>query len=323
LLIHSIYFAFIKLGVLTCYFDFVTTLYSILIVCIISAYLYKLALFPFHFILPYVYSGISLATIGLLNVGVKLPIGLHLFYLWNIHFVHPLWVNVTSSFLIFSWLLSVVVVCMVALTQGSLKRFMGYASINQMCFMVLVLSCTSFIVLSASILYLLIYIWSLLLFSTILLRANIPSKYLTYLVFGDDVDKSLLALVIFSMAGLPPFIVFISKYFIWLSLMDNFLFSYTSSTVSLYGIFVLLTMLVTMVTSIISTFYYLRFIKIMWFMPSRRVLHTRPFRDAVYAHGPMASLVCFTLLAWPLFIGRLADFCHSLNFYSCGSTIFH
>jgi len=59
LLIHSIDFAFIKLGVLTGDFDFVTTLYSILIVCIISAYLYKLALFPFHFILPDVYSGIS------------------------------------------------------------------------------------------------------------------------------------------------------------------------------------------------------------------------------------------------------------------------
>lgn len=59
LLIHSIDFAFIKLGVLTGDFDFVTTLYAILIVCIVSAYLYKLALFPFHFILPDVYSGIS------------------------------------------------------------------------------------------------------------------------------------------------------------------------------------------------------------------------------------------------------------------------
>jgi len=57
--IHSIDFTYIKLGILTGDLNFITTLYAVLLVCILSAYLYKLALFPFHLVLPDVYQGIS------------------------------------------------------------------------------------------------------------------------------------------------------------------------------------------------------------------------------------------------------------------------
>ena len=116
--------------------------------------------------------------------------------------------------MLLSGLISVVIGCIGALTQGSLKRFMGYASINQMGFMILGLSCNNYIGLQASMFYLITYIWSLLVFSIILTRENSEGWYLIDLVFGDNMNKSLLTLVIFSMGGLPPLIGFISKYFI-------------------------------------------------------------------------------------------------------------
>jgi NADH-quinone oxidoreductase subunit N len=307
LCIGSIDFTFIQFGVVTGDFEFVTTLYSILTVCIISAYLYKLALFPFHFILPDVYQGVSWAVIGLLNLGVKLPIGLHFFYFWNVHFIHPLWVERTSLILLMSGLASVVIGCIGALTQGSLKRFMGYASINQMGFMIMGLGCTNYIGLQASLFYLIVYIWSLLTFSIILNRETANIVYLIDLVFGTDVHKSLLTLIIFSMGGVPPFIGFVSKYFIWLSLIEEITNCYVDC-LTLYNLILILVVLITMVTSVISTFYYLRFIKIMWFTPTRRTLCTRDVRDLVYIHWPIVSFVLFSLLGWPLLVSRLAFF---------------
>ena len=316
--IHSIDFTYIKLGVLTGDLNFITTLYAVLLVCILSAYLYKLALFPFHLVLPDVYQGISWATIGLLNIGVKLPIGFHLFYFWNLHFIHPVWVERTSMLLLLSGLISVIIGCIGALTQGSLKRFMGYASINQMGFMILGLGCNNYIGLQASMFYLITYIWSLLVFSIALTRENSENWYLIDLVFGDNVSKSLLTLVIFSMGGLPPLVGFISKYFIWVSLTDELMSSYNNYW-TLYAAIIVAILVVTMVTSVISTFYYLRFIKIMWFTPTRRYFQTRDFREVVYAHGWITILVVFPLLGWPLFIYYIGRFCNYWSFVCCFS----
>lgn len=302
--IHSIDFMFIHFGIITGDFDFITTLYAILTICIVSAYLYKLALFPFHFILPDIYQGISWAVIGLLNIGVKLPIGLHFFYFWNIHFIHPVWIERTSLILLISGLFSVIVGCIGALTQGSLKRFMGYASINQMGFMIIGLGCTNYIGLQASLFYLIVYIWSLLIFSIILHREIANITYLIDLIFGTSVNKSLLTLVIFSMGGLPPFIGFISKYFIWLSLIEEINNTY-SSYLTIYNLILIFIVFITMITSVISTFYYLRFIKIMWFVPTRRILQTREVRDLVYENWVVVLFVTFSLLGWPLFLSPL------------------
>jgi NADH-quinone oxidoreductase subunit N len=101
-----------------------------------------------------------------------------------------------------------------ALTQLSLYRIMGYASINQMGFMVIGLGCNNFLGVQASLLYLIIYLFSLVLFIFLVENMKTTAKYLTDLSVGTDIEKSLLTLVIFSMAGLPPFVGFVSKYVI-------------------------------------------------------------------------------------------------------------
>jgi NADH-quinone oxidoreductase subunit N len=57
--LHNVDFVFLKLGMLTGDFDFINLFYAAAFVCITSAYLYKLALFPFHLVLPDIYQGIS------------------------------------------------------------------------------------------------------------------------------------------------------------------------------------------------------------------------------------------------------------------------
>jgi NADH-quinone oxidoreductase subunit N len=166
--------------------------------------------------------------------------------------------------------------------------------------------------------YLITYIWSLLVFSIALTRENSENWYLIDLVFGDNVSKSLLTLVIFSMGGLPPLVGFISKYFIWVSLTDELMSSYNNYW-TLYAAIIVTILIVTMITSVISTFYYLRFIKIMWFTPTRRYFQTRDFREAVYAHGWITILVVFPLLGWPLFIHCIGRFFNYWSFVCCFS----
>lgn len=48
---------------------------------ILSALIYKLSLFPFHFTLPDVYTGSNWSTIAVINVGVKFAVVLFLFKL--------------------------------------------------------------------------------------------------------------------------------------------------------------------------------------------------------------------------------------------------
>jgi NADH-quinone oxidoreductase subunit N len=145
-----------------------------------------------------------------------------------------------------------------ALKQVRIKRFLAYTSVSQVGFIFLGISSGNVLGLSASLMYLILYIVMNLLFFTIFLNIEhvILKKHIVYLsdlyglsCYTNEIGKHL-ALTILSMAGLPPLGGFIGKLFLYFAIIEAHLD------------FILL---VSLLISLISTFYYLNFLRYLFF----------------------------------------------------------
>jgi NADH-quinone oxidoreductase subunit N len=146
-----------------------------------------------------------------------------------------------------------------ALVEKRIRKFLAYSSINQMGFLLMGITCCAVQTTEAAIIFLLIYvITNLGLFIILLNTYNIATnRQLVYLSdFHYFAKNNLLsysvvvAVLLFSMAGIPPLAGFFGKYFLLLTTFEQKYYSLV-----LIGLF----------TSVISTFYYLRIIKWLWF----------------------------------------------------------
>jgi NADH-quinone oxidoreductase subunit N len=141
-----------------------------------------------------------------------------------------------------------------ALVEKRLRKFFAYSSINQMGFLLMGLVGGVVQTIEASIIFLIIYIVTnlvlfIILLNTADLRTQRPLVYLSDLksfAKSNTLYTVSFAILIFSMAGIPPLAGFFGKYFLFLSVFEQ----------KYYSIVV-----VGMISSVISTFYYLRIIK--------------------------------------------------------------
>ena len=145
-----------------------------------------------------------------------------------------------------------------ALKQVRIKRFLAYTSISQVGFILLGITSGNLLGLFASLMYLILYLITSCLFFGIFLNINhiILKKNIIYLsdlygifYYNNEIGKHL-SLTIFSMAGLPPLGGFFGKLFLYYAVIEARLD------------FVLFTILLI---SIISTYYYLNFIRYILF----------------------------------------------------------
>ena len=145
-----------------------------------------------------------------------------------------------------------------AIKQLRIKRFIAYTSINQVGFIFLGLASCNLTGLTASIVYLMLYAIMSIGFFTILLNTEhiITKKNMVYLSdlycysFYNFKSSQHLILIILSMAGLPPLGGFIGKLFLYFSVMEarlDYLVAFS------------------LVLSIISVYYYLNFVRHVWF----------------------------------------------------------
>jgi NADH-quinone oxidoreductase subunit N len=142
-----------------------------------------------------------------------------------------------------------------ALVEKHIRKFLAYSSINQMGFILSGIVCGSVQTTEAAIIFLIIYVVTNLgLFIILLNTSNIKTnRQLLYLSDFHYFAKSNLllysiaiAIILFSMAGIPPLAGFFGKYFLFLTIFDQKYYSLV-----IVGLF----------TSMISTFYYLKIIK--------------------------------------------------------------
>jgi NADH-quinone oxidoreductase subunit N len=241
--------------------------------------LFKLGVAPFHFWLPDVYQGAPLpiaAFFGLLP-KIALIVVLIRFY-WYV-FGTVLFENPNAfgyygfdlfnfgffklqSLLFVCALISIVIASFLGLVQHHLKRFYAYSSIANTGFVVLALAIGSLTSLQSTIFYFFIYVFLSLTFLAIIFafRAESANRFFK-LVHLSDLNSPILGVFFsfcsFSLAGIPPFLGFFSKFYVYIALLE-----------SKYYFTVIFVGLLT----ILSTFYYIRLISILFFLPSLRRL---------------------------------------------------
>jgi NADH-quinone oxidoreductase subunit N len=191
-----------------------------------------------------------------------------------------------------------------ALKQVRIKRFLAYTSISQVGFILLGVSSGNILGLSASLMYLIIYILMNLLFFTIFLNTEhvILKKNIVYLsdLYGlsnctNETGKHL-ALTILSMAGLPPLGGFIGKLFLYFAIIEAHLD------------FVLI---LSLLISLVSTYYYLNFVRYLFF--------EKHSEAKLYYYVKKSSLtfllrICsFILLTFAFFLPKYIDFFFKLS----------
>jgi proton-translocating NADH-quinone oxidoreductase chain N len=231
--------------------------------CLVVVFLFKIGSAPFHFWMPDVYEGAPLASTIIFSILPKCAI---FFLFLKLLAITDQFIEI-KYILIFSGILSTLVGSFFALRQKRVKRFVIYSSIAQMGFLISACSINSLDSITSIYFFLFIYILtSFLLWSFISLTFNFnneilsfnknnlnASMFLTSLSSFFNINKAWafsILIVFFSFAGIPPLVGFFAKVFIFFSLI-NYDYIYSS--------------LILLIISIISVFYYIRIIKIIFF----------------------------------------------------------
>jgi NADH-quinone oxidoreductase subunit N len=223
----------------------------IAIIFILIGLLFKLAAAPFHNWAPDVYEGSpTMITVYIATVP-KLAI---LYLLINlITIFSPIYPQLSTVISVVI-ALSLIVGCIGGVIQSKVKRLLAYSAINHIGFILLGLLSLDVFGIQSSLIYMVNYIiLSVMFFSIILISFNSSNIYLTQLVGLSRLNPILgitLALGLLSVAGIPPLSGFYAKFIILQSAVNNQ--------------FYLLTFLAVL-TSIVSTFHYLRIIQFVYF----------------------------------------------------------
>jgi len=232
------------------------------IIMMIAGFGFKMAAVPFQMWVPDVYEGAPTTVTAFLSVGSKaagFALVLRVFYT---AFGLPGWFSANWA-MIFAALsiLSMIVGNVAAIPQTNIKRLLGYSSIAQAGYLMVGLatlgaaSSTSLQGQSGIMFFLASYaLTNLGAFVAIIIITGKTGSDLISDFAGMGKRAPVLALALtlalISLIGMPPASGFMAKFFIFSSAADNGL---------------LWLVIIAAINSVISAFYYLRVVKVMWF----------------------------------------------------------
>lgn len=222
---------------------------------------FKIGSVPFHNWLPDVYEGASDNVTAFFAIVPKIAlIGIILRLFFDIfHDISEFF----ESILYVTSLLSISFGSLISLQQKKFKRLMAYSSIGHVGFILIGFVSNTFQDIQNIILYLLVYIIMSINIWTIFLSVDYKNKNTKYLTDFTNIFKInpilavLFMLTLFSMSGIPPLAGFFSKMFIFYSAIQQSLYSLATLSILI---------------SVISSFYYIRLIKILFFDNTLRFL---------------------------------------------------
>ena len=225
-------------------------------VFILISMLFKVGSAPFHVWLCDVYEG-SILSVTLLFASApkiiifSLILKLCFFVFFDYNFI---W----SYLLGYSGILSIVIGSICAIYQKRIKRLLTYSTISHTGFILLAFFCCSLAGLKSLIFYVIIYSTLTVTIFSILINMSIQSlitpKYLINISgIGSNnyVFATSFSLIILAIAGIPPLAGFFSKFFVIFSVIGSDYY---------------FTALIIIIFSSISCFYYIRIVKIMFFV---------------------------------------------------------
>ena len=265
------------------------------VVFVLAGMAFKISAVPFHMWTPDVYEGAPTPVTAFFASAPKVAaMGM----LVRIA-MHPFADDVESwrQIVIFAALASIVVGALGAIGQESLKRLLAYSSINNVGFILIGVAAATPAGIAAVWTYLVIYVLMTIGSFTALLMLRAPNG--EQLETFSDISGlsssrpvlawSLLALM-FSLAGIPPLFGFWSKFVVFQAAVQADLIALAAIGIA---------------ASVIGAFYYLKFIKVMFFdEPMREVERSSPASHwavlgvCVAAMSPLGYLLTVPLGEW-------------------------
>nr|YP_009370758.1 NADH dehydrogenase subunit 2 [Eukaryota sp. BB2]AQL10455.1 NADH dehydrogenase subunit 2 [Eukaryota sp. BB2] len=258
---------------------------------ILTGLFFKIYAAPFHFWIIDIYQGAPtfmtafFATIPnfvLLYVFLRI---LDLFY----HTYH-IWYYIV----LFVGILSLVLGSIGAIYQRTIKRLIAYSSVTHMGYFLLFIALylkQGLYTMQFLFVYLILYVITTLGIFTIILmlykHKHSNATFIEYFMNFANLYKInpllswILSLFLFSVAGIPPLPGFFAKLFLFTSIM--------------YPYFRMIVFFVTMILTIISCYYYLRIVKIIYFSSLSSWLF---FKPVPYSSSILLILLTFSLLAF-------------------------
>ena len=245
---------------------------------------FKISLVPFHLWTPDVYQGAPTSITAYLSVISK---GSAVFILFVI------FVKVFGNMIV-QWqamlygliVVSITLANVFAIRQQNLKRFLAYSSISQAGYIMLGVISGTALGMSSLVYYILVYMFSnLAVFGVVSVIENrtgkITMKDYNGLYQTNPKLSLVMMLALFSLAGIPPFAGFFSKFFIFSAAVEQ-------------GFYVLV--FIALVNTIISLYYYLLVVKAMFLTQSENPV------ESIKSDVPLKiSLVICTLAI--IFVG--------------------
>ncbi len=271
---------------------------TLAIVLVVVGLAFKLGAVPFHMWVPDVYQGSPTSVTAYLAAAPKIAAFAMVIRLLadTLQIGHDQW----QGMLIILALLSVAVGNVIAIAQSNIKRMLAYSTISHMGFFLFGILSGVAAGYGASLFYVLVYaVMSLGAFGLILLLSDKETEYDQISDFQGLSQRSpmmafLMLMLMFSMAGIPPFAGFFAKFSVILSLIQ----------VNLVWVAVIAVLL-----AVIGAYYYLRIVKTMYFDDPQTEAPMAENHWVVSALLVANVMVLLLILPW---IGHMIDLTQNL-----------
>ena len=268
------------------------------IVFILVGLAFKVSAVPFHMWAPDVYEGSPTSVTTFFAIVPKVA-ALTVF----IRFLYVPFINVIGQWqmiIIFISLASMILGAVAAIGQTNIKRLMAYSSIGHMGYALAGLATGSNEGIQGTVIYLSIYLlMNLGIFSCIFMmrRKNIfyeDIQDLSGLSKNHPIISFCLLVLLFSLAGIPPLAGFFAKFYIFMAVIKAEMY-----TLAIMGL----------ITTVISAFYYLRIIKIIYFDESKETFEI----DQNFGLRISLALSTIIILVYFIYPSLLIDVVSNIN----------
>jgi NADH-quinone oxidoreductase subunit N len=225
------------------------------VIFVLSGLAFKISAVPFHMWTPDVYEGAPTPVTAFFATAPKVAaVGLTARVVFEVFGGQ---VAAWQQIVMFMALASIVFGALGAIGQENLKRLLAYSSINNIGFILLGLAVANADGASAMLVYLFIYVaMSIGCFVALLmLRDEEGNLYETFTdIRGLSVTQPAIAwallIFMFSLAGIPPLLGFYGKFVVFQATIEAGLVAFGAIAIA---------------TSVIGAFYYIKFVKVMFF----------------------------------------------------------
>lgn len=259
------------------------------LVFILAGLVFKISAAPFHMWTPDVYEGAPTPVTAFFAVAPKVATMALILRLVMEAFQPS--AGDWQQIIVFVSIASMALGSFAAIGQRNFKRLMAYSSIGHMGFALVGLASNSEAGVRGVIIYMLIYVaMTLGTFAFIIAMRRKEGQVETIgdlagLSSTNPVMATILTILLFSLAGIPPLAGFWAKWYVFLAAINA----------ELYALAV-----IGVLSSVVAAFYYLRIIKIMWFDEPVGGFEPMPVELRVVLGASGAFVLFYVLIGGPI-----------------------